>query len=289
MKLSFFRSAIVIAAFTVQCLPAMSDTSSASVTYDNDRYGFSIAYSGDIFTSATIADNGDGISLKSADGAAEAKVYGSEMPGVLMESLADCYREALSQPERAVIYKTLNVTQRFFVISGIEDGQVFYLKSFIEDGIEKTFVIHSPFNAKRLYNTVTKEMVASFNPDSKKESQKDQINLARHSKVLQQATSQSPAFDVRNFRSSCYGGPYTPGSFYQCEPQQPGNVMNAYSKAEACAVQSATVACRAAGRSSCQYIGVESFREAGAPNQSAPGGPPSNSSVCYVNVIVQGH
>ena len=257
----------------------------SQTVYTNDRFTFSFKYPTEIFKTSTASDNDDGVTLISSNGEAEVQAYGSFTPLVENIGLAALYSEAQNLQTGLVSYKTLNLKGGFFIISGTDDGKVFYQKSFIQGDTEKTILIQYPVSAKKWLDPITSQISKSFVPDLPTSPMSDHpVPPRSHVPVVPPSESATPSF--HNFRASCYAGPYTYSGF-QCAPQRAGDVMNAYSKAQACAIGSATTACRASGYAQCSYIGVESTYEAGAP-VSGRSGPPASSEVCYVNVIVQG-
>src|ERR1700737_4664581 len=131
-------------------------------TYHNARFDFSISYPADLLIPQGESDNHDGQKFRSRDGRAEMLVYG--LHNALNQTLRQLYAEetnpSADHPHRTVSYKTLK--GNWFVVSGIEDGKVFYQKTMMSRGLFKTFRIEYDESEKGLYNPLTTQMVHSF-------------------------------------------------------------------------------------------------------------------------------
>jgi hypothetical protein len=125
-------------------------------TYENARFDYSIAYPADLFTPQGEADNGDGqiFSGKSA----EMRVFGSMM--LLNETLLKEFNAVVKQ-HKNVSYKTYR--KNFFVVSGTEDGRIFYQKTVArpEDNF-LTFRIEYAADVRADYDKLIKKMADSF-------------------------------------------------------------------------------------------------------------------------------
>ena len=125
--------------------------------YVNDRYGFSLVYPGDLFTSKRVPDAGDGIILSGPDGL-EVRMYGS----MFDENIADAYRNAIRWEKESgsrISYKKL--TRSWFVISGFLAGgeKLFYQKNFFRNGITLTIRFVYRIRDKHLYDRLVEEMI----------------------------------------------------------------------------------------------------------------------------------
>lgn len=127
-------------------------------TYKNTRFNYSITYPADILIPQGESANRDGQKFRSRDGRAEMLVYGSH--NALNQTLRQLYSEEISHPHRTVTYKTLK--GNWFVVSGIEDGKVFYKKSIFSRGVFKSFRIDYDESQKKLYDSLTARMARSF-------------------------------------------------------------------------------------------------------------------------------
>jgi hypothetical protein len=124
-------------------------------TYTNARYGYSIAYPSNLLVPQGEADNGDGQAFRSRDGAAELRVYGSQNLG---GGLAGAYTEA--QSGKTVTYKTMK--GNWFVVSGRDNGKIFYQKTMFKGDVFKTFIIEYDEAQKSVYDAVTVRIARSF-------------------------------------------------------------------------------------------------------------------------------
>ena len=126
-------------------------------TYNNARFGYSISYPSDLLTPQGEADNGDG-QVFSGDGA-EMRVYGSN--SLLNETLRKEYNALLEEKGGSVTYKVFKNT--FFVISGKENGRIFYQKTMEDsDGAFITFMIEYDESKRRTYDAVVTKIVKTF-------------------------------------------------------------------------------------------------------------------------------
>ena len=130
-------------------------------SYANARFSYSIEYPPDLLVPQGESDNGDGQKFLSHDGHAELLVYGSN--NALHRSLKSIYESEIStadHPGRVVTYKVLRAD--WFVISGREAGKIFYLKTYLKDGVFKTMRFEYDEAAKQTYDPVTVKIARSF-------------------------------------------------------------------------------------------------------------------------------
>jgi hypothetical protein len=126
-------------------------------TYDNARFGYSISYPSKLLAPQGEAENGDGQVFLGAG--AEMRVYGSNL--LLNETLAAEYRAILKEKGSSVTYKVLK--RGFFVISGKQDGRIFYQKTLENsDGAFITFMIEYDESRRKTYDPAVTRMVRSF-------------------------------------------------------------------------------------------------------------------------------
>lgn len=110
---------IAAALATLLALTAFLITAIAAdwTTYGNARYGFSVDYPANLFTQQQASDNGDGITLKSEDGAIEFRAYafnnGDELS---MRDVRDILLQNMDG--RSITYKRIKGS--WMVISGYE-------------------------------------------------------------------------------------------------------------------------------------------------------------------------
>jgi hypothetical protein len=130
-------------------------------TYHNARFEYSISYPANILIPQGEAANGDGQRFLSKDGQAEMLVYGA------YNSLDQTLREVMEQetsssehPDRVITYQVLRAD--WFVVSGVENGKVFYQKTFLRGGTFKTFRIEYDEGKKRTFDPITTVVARSF-------------------------------------------------------------------------------------------------------------------------------
>jgi hypothetical protein len=131
-------------------------------TYHNARFDFSISYPADVLIPQGESENHDGQKFRSRDGRVEMLVYGSH--NALNQTLRQLYSEeagpSADHPHRIVSYKASK--GNWFVVSGIEEGRVFYQKTMLTKGIFKTFRIEYDESQKDRFDSLTAQMVRSF-------------------------------------------------------------------------------------------------------------------------------
>ena len=131
-------------------------------TYYNSRFNYSISYPAQLFKPQGESANGDGQRFLSPDGRSELLVYGSN--NALNDSLRQVYNEELSRnskhPHRTVSYRVIKAD--WFVVSGTDGDRVFYRKTFLKNGVFKTFSIEYDKNQKDKLDSVTAKISASF-------------------------------------------------------------------------------------------------------------------------------
>jgi hypothetical protein len=124
-------------------------------TYSNARYGYSIAYPAGLLIPQGESDNGDGQRFVARDGSATLLAFGSNR---LDRSLADEFQSA--QANRTVTYKVLR--RDMFVVSGTENGKIFYQKTLLRGDAFKTFIIEYDEQRRATFDPVTSRIARSF-------------------------------------------------------------------------------------------------------------------------------
>ena len=124
-------------------------------TYSNARYGYSIAYPVGLLIPQGESDNGDGQKFVAKDGNATLLVFGSNR---LDRSLEDEFQAA--QENRRVVYKILR--RDMFVVSGTENGKIFYQKTLLRGDAFKTFIIEYDEQERALFDPITARIARSF-------------------------------------------------------------------------------------------------------------------------------
>lgn len=131
---------------------------SAMRQYCNARFAFCIDYPKNFIMQAA-PENGDGRTFKSKDGTVKMLAYGSN--NSLMEKLETRFNaESTSSDTRKVTYKLFKPD--FFVISGVENKNVFYQKVLFKNDEYKTFLISYPVTQKKTFDPIAVKIAASF-------------------------------------------------------------------------------------------------------------------------------
>jgi hypothetical protein len=129
-------------------------------TYSNARFGYSISYPSNLLTPQGESTNGDGQKFRSGDGSAELIVYGSN--NALDRTLRGLYGEARTANDSnfKVTYEILK--PNWFVVSGIDNGKVFYQKTLLKQGVIKTFRMEYDEAVKQKWDPITTKIAQSF-------------------------------------------------------------------------------------------------------------------------------
>lgn len=166
MRSVIFSSAIVV----ILLVSHFASGQTKYDTYDNQRFHFSIEYPSDLLKMIEPPPtNGDGRIFRSKDNSVELRAWGQH--NALMHSLAAEYSETVGKYGSAVTYKKL--MSGGFVISGNQDGKIFYQKTlFRKDrenaadiGVFFTFTIEYPKKLKKKLDPVVKRIAKSFRFD----------------------------------------------------------------------------------------------------------------------------
>lgn len=131
-------------------------------TYHNVRFDYSISYPVGILFPQGESVNGDGQRFLSKDGRTELLVYGSynSLEQTLNEVLTEASERLPDHPNRVVTYKVLRGD--WFVVSGIENGRIFYQKTMLRNSTFKTFRIEYDESQKQTFNPITAFIARSF-------------------------------------------------------------------------------------------------------------------------------
>lgn len=157
-------AALMVAAssFTLaaQAGPRLNDWA----TLKNERHGFAIAYPVEVFEQKSAPNSDDGRVLHSKDGKAKLLVgaFGNDQNNSLEE-----YRQFLLNEQYAgadVDYAP--VRQRWFVLSGTQNGQIFYQRvSFTCGGrLINSWAMLYPAAERKLYDRVVEAVARTYTP-----------------------------------------------------------------------------------------------------------------------------
>lgn len=154
-----FMAAILTVAFS---WPMEANAQHQYRTYHNVRFNYSISYPADLLIPQGEPVNGDGQKFSSRDNKAEMLVYGAynSLDQTLREVFEQESSRSTEQPNRVVTYKVLR--SDWFVISGTDDGKIFYQKTMLRDSTFKTFRIEYDESQKRTYDSITAFIARSF-------------------------------------------------------------------------------------------------------------------------------
>ena len=131
-------------------------------TYHNARFDYSISYPADLLIPQGESVNGDGQRFLSKDGRTELLVYGAynSLDQTLNEVLTQESERSPDHPNRVVTYKVLR--GGWFVVSGTENGRIFYQKTTLRDSTFKTFRIEYNESQKQTFDSITAFIARSF-------------------------------------------------------------------------------------------------------------------------------
>lgn len=130
-------------------------------SYVNPRYGTRLAYPADLFGRGVESDNGDGITMRSGDGATLA-VFGAN--NFNQDTPARYVRSLIGGGGRR--YSNLSyrlVRPGFAILSGVSGGRVYYERySFARGGTIHAFVLEYPLARRARYDGLVARMSASL-------------------------------------------------------------------------------------------------------------------------------
>ncbi|HEY9668779.1 MAG TPA: hypothetical protein V6C91_18365 [Coleofasciculaceae cyanobacterium] len=131
--------------------------------YYNSRFNYSVAYPSSLLIPQGESQNGDGQKFLSKDKSITLLVYGSH--NALNQQLAELYRTqsrsaTREHPTRVVTYKTHG--NDWFVVSGYENGKVFYNKTILRNGDFKVLEIQYKKSLQPKFDSIAAEISKSF-------------------------------------------------------------------------------------------------------------------------------
>jgi hypothetical protein len=151
--------AIVTLTFASNCASVAKER---WATYTNPRFGTTADYPADLFTVLDPPpENGDGQGFQTTDGRAHLLIYGAwNVEGDTPKSYVDNYVDVR---EASVTYK--QITEHFFVASGMREGKVFYDRcnfSAHPDAVIHCFSISYPEQEKTEWNSIVSHLSRSL-------------------------------------------------------------------------------------------------------------------------------
>jgi hypothetical protein len=127
--------------------------------YTNHKYGFVIAWPKKYLKALGESDAGDGQSFEAPDQRANLTVWaGLNARG---KKIQDLFKDAVAESGAQVTYKHLGNDS--FVVSGTEDGKIFYRKTVATKDLYATFILTYDPALKEVFNPMVKDISQSFN------------------------------------------------------------------------------------------------------------------------------
>jgi hypothetical protein len=129
-------------------------------SYVNPRYGTRLAYPADLFGRGVESDNGDGVTMRSADGATLA-VFGAN--NVDEGTPAQYVQGLIGGGRRYARLSYRLVRPGFAVLSGVSGGRAYYERYvFVRGGAIHAFVLEYPLARRARYDRLVARMSASL-------------------------------------------------------------------------------------------------------------------------------
>jgi hypothetical protein len=143
-------------------LPMPAQTRHEYRTYHNARFDYSISYPANLLIPQGESVNNDGQSFLSRNGRTELLVYGSynSLDQTLREVFEQESGRSAEHPNRVVTYKVLR--NDWFVVSGTENGRIFYQKTMLRNSTFKSFRIEYDKSEKQTFDPITVFIARSF-------------------------------------------------------------------------------------------------------------------------------
>jgi hypothetical protein len=142
----------------------------AEIRYDsycNEQYGFCIDYPVEILLPQGESDSGDGQAFKSKDGENTLLVYrdlrdNSDPDGnfTIQQAFQEDIKIYPERSNREVTYKKEG--ENFYVVSGYNNGKIFYQKTILSDGKLVTCLLEYSESEKERYNKIAEYIFSTF-------------------------------------------------------------------------------------------------------------------------------
>lgn len=127
-------------------------------TYTNGRFGFSVQHPSN-FTIDPPPTNGDGAVIHNEE--LEIRAFGSHTNVISQNETIDTYyKEDLQTIDKEIAYKKL--TDKWYVLSYIENGNIVYKKFFFGDEVSNTLILTYPESQKEKYDRVVTHIAKTF-------------------------------------------------------------------------------------------------------------------------------
>lgn len=128
------------------------------IRYTNARFGYSIAYPDTLLKPSGPVGEDRGMSFVSSREDVRMMVYAIERDS--FEDLSAQYEAAVRDGNGRITYRARD--DDFYVVSGRQDGEVFYEKAVSGGGAITTFRMHYPLDDKAYYDAVAALIAASL-------------------------------------------------------------------------------------------------------------------------------
>jgi hypothetical protein len=128
-------------------------------SYGNSRFEFLVDYPADLLTPEPESDNHDGRKFTSSDGSVEMLAWGSF--NVMQRSVAQEFKNAV-ESESGITYKKAG--DKWFVLSGIKAGKIFYRRTVYEKSSDSfaSISITYPEAKKKTYASMVQRIAKSL-------------------------------------------------------------------------------------------------------------------------------
>jgi len=146
--------------YTLLALAGPSGDAHRWASYANPRFGTRLAYPADLFGRGVESDNGDGVTMRSPDGATLA-VFGAN--NVDDDTPSQYVRSLIGGSGRYAHLTYRLVRPGIAVLSGVSGGRVYYERyRFARDGTIHAFVLEYPLARRARYDGLVARMSASL-------------------------------------------------------------------------------------------------------------------------------
>ena len=148
---------ILAAAFTTGCEKKSQKTEVEYEVYKNDRFRFELQYPKDLLQPVGYIPAGYGEVFRSEDRRATVTVEAKY--NVEDDTLKDQYEAVQSEYDGN---HELNESEDWFSVSGVKEGNVYYMKRYLVDDVFLTYQYQYPESENDLYAPVMEVMNKSF-------------------------------------------------------------------------------------------------------------------------------
>ena len=164
MRAALGAIVVMVSAFPVAAPVWAGPNLDEWATLKNDRHGFAIAYPTAVFEQKTAPNSEDGRVLVSKDG--KAKLLVGAFDNAEQNSLADYRQFLLDEQYSGADVDYAPVRQRWFVLSGTHNGEIFYQRvSFTCGGkLINSWAMLYPATERKVYDRVVEAVARTYSP-----------------------------------------------------------------------------------------------------------------------------